>query len=174
MKGVFTDEGAEKLWETLKFLEAKPSVHRQGIWCSLPTAKTVPTAEKGWSCGTAACLAGWLGLRDGWLPALDDSIFDYMDPEDLDIWEEVEIHRFVNPENGIDRHVADLATEILTGSTWCGEVRLVRLADGELHPRTLGDMYSGSNSRERLWAYAEAFSDGYIKKEQETVSVSES
>jgi hypothetical protein len=84
-----------KLRKMLEFVTDNPDLHNQRVWISSsddvedyePTTlsngivvHTLPE-ETAWSCGTAACLAGWTALHEGWRVRYNDPENVYRDGE---------------------------------------------------------------------------------------------
>jgi hypothetical protein len=161
MKGIFTDEGADKLWHVLKFITEKPEAHDQSTWMRLPDKDTVPSAEMEWSCGTTACVAGWVTLFDGWKPALPEWVL--ASPCECDICAGAPSALFVEPisvedvtKNGERETLSHVAAEILTGEG----------LEGPNNFRVRNMLFEPYNSIDFLWRWAERESGGYIRRNE--------
>lgn len=180
MKGIFTDEGAEKLWNVLKFLTARPEVHDQGSWLTLPTAETLPTEARNWSCGTQACVAGWLCLKDGWAPyfTAQDYAYSGADGEPCQCADCERIRSGNSPvkinqviaKDGNRRGISALAAEILIGpepyypeddEEGYEDLRSLHREHDD-HLSFVNQLFQATNSLEGLWRQAHRHSHGYI------------
>lgn len=118
--------------KVLEYLETNPEKHEQGCW-AWSDAATV--AEATYDCGTVACMAGWTVLL-----------------ADVGRW----LHMTC-----CDECAATLELQaVIDGDTYDvaeGAERLLGLTSRQ------GDqMFSGSNSRDDLWDYADEFTFGDI------------
>lgn len=61
----------ERLDTELAWLDANEDRLNMGLWYRIPQSFWGINLEPGgdWECGTTACLAGWVAIRAGWVPA---------------------------------------------------------------------------------------------------------
>lgn len=129
----------DALRDVLRFVTDNPDRWDQSYWLTLTHDVLTGTATPGadWTCGTTACVAGWVALRAGWEP----DVIRYPDGD----------YRF-NPEV-----VRDPATEQRIAVSEAARVRL-RIS------RTAADLlFHCDNSLRDLWEYAHAFTGGAIE-----------
>jgi hypothetical protein len=162
VKGIFTDEGADLLWNVLRFVTKRPEVHNQETWMMLPNEDTIPTAEKDWSCGTTACIAGWATLFAGWKPRIEQSpqmvpiegcTCDYCEGR-TSAYPPVQISAV--EKDGEVRPLSTVAAALLVGE-----------GAPDAHVRMVAsELFSASARLDEIWTLAERNSDGYIHREE--------
>lgn len=132
----------EKLRAVLEFVTSQPDRWDQAHWLAVPYEALAgggrePGAD--WTCGTTACVAGWVALRAGWEPR----VCRWSDePDDFD-------H---DAEQVVDHRTGEVQVVFAVAQR---ELGLTRAAAGLL--------FHGDNTLRDLWEYARAFTGGAIE-----------
>jgi hypothetical protein len=140
---MLTAEAVAKLQDTLDHITKHPEVHNQGTW-----VKKTP------GCGTSACVAGWLTLRNGAVP--EDAFIprygynpetmrmDYDTPRYFEIdYDRFDVQRHANQVLGVD-YGQNATTE----------------ADSARD--LLDSMFEGDRDLPEIWAIGQTLAEGRL------------